>query len=111
MAIPSAVIDEGAFVSILSSTTWQDLRSPHLVPVTHNPLAFNRGMSQPLGILPKFPITLGGNTFYVDVMVVQGPLDFNLLLFRDYVYVMGSLVYSLFQVMCFPRDRNIVIIH
>ena len=34
----------------------------------------------PLGILPHLPITLGGETVCTDVMGVQGPLDFNLLL-------------------------------
>lgn len=80
------------------------------MPVTKNMLAFNRGTSQPLGILPKFPINLGGKTFYIDVMVVQGRLDFNLLLGHDYVYVMGSLVSSLFCVICFPHEGRIVAI-
>lgn len=48
--------------------------------ITQNMLAFNKGTSQPLGILPKFPISLGGKTIYVDVMVVEDPLDFKLFL-------------------------------
>ena len=73
-------------------------------------LAFNKGTSKPLGILPKLPITLGGKTVYIDVMVDQGPLDFNLLLGRDYVYVMGALASSRFRVMCFAHKGSIVII-
>jgi len=96
MDVLSTVIEEGASVSILSSTVWKAFGSPHLVPVTQNMLAFKRGTSQLLGILHKLPITLGGKTIYIDVMVVQGPLDFNLLLGRDYVYIMGALVSSLF---------------
>lgn len=88
MVVPSIVIDKGASISIMSSTTWQDLGSPQLIPITHNLLVFNKGTSQPLGILPKFPITLGGDIVYIDMMVVQGSLDFNLLLGCDYVYVM-----------------------
>ena len=38
------------------------------------------------------------------VMVVPGPLDFNLLLGRDYTYSMGVLVSSLFRVICFPHQ-------
>ena len=71
-------VDEGASISNLSSTTWQALGS--LVLVTQNLSAFNRTISEPLGILPKFPITLEGKTIYIDLMVVQGPLDFNFLL-------------------------------
>ena len=43
-------------------------------------------------------------------MVVQGSLDFSLLLGRDYVYAMGALVSSLFHVVCFPHDGRIVTI-
>jgi len=110
MVVHSTILDEGASVSIMSSTTWKALGSPQLVPVTQNLLAFNGGTSQPLGILLKFPITLGGKTVYIDVVVVQSPLDFNLLLGRDYVYVMGALVSSLFRVVCFPHIGRIMTI-
>jgi len=108
---PSTLIDECEYVSILSSTTWQALGSPQFVPITQNLLAFNRGTSQLLGILPKFPITLGGKVIYLDMMVVQGPLDFNLILVRDYVYVMGALISSLFRVICFSHEGRIVAIN
>lgn len=110
MVAPITFIDEGAYVSILSSIASQDLGSSQLIPVTHNLLAFDKGTNQPLGILLKLPITLRGNNVYIDVMVVQGLLDFNLLLGCDFVYVMGALVYSLFQVMWFPHEGSIVII-
>jgi len=96
MVVHGIILDKGMSISIMYSTTWQNLISPYLVPVTQNLLAFNRGTSQALRVLLKFHITLGGNTIYIDVMVVQGPLDFNLLLGRDYVYVMGALVSLLF---------------
>jgi hypothetical protein len=78
--IPQTLIDEGSFVSILSSIAWQDLGYPPLASVTQNLLAFNRRTSQPLGTLPQFPVTLGGKTIFINVMVVQDPLDFSLLL-------------------------------
>ena len=43
-------------------------------------------------------------------MVVQGPLDINLLLGHDYVYAMKDVVSTLFRVMHFPHDGKIVII-
>ena len=43
-------------------------------------------------------------------MVVQGPLDFNILLGCDYVYTMKDVVSTLFRVMHFPHDQNIVTI-
>ena len=111
MIVPGTILDEGASVSIMSSTTWQSLGFPQLLPITQNLLAFNGGTSQNLGILPKFPITLGEKIVYIDVLAVQGPLYFNILLGRDYVYVMGALVSSLFHVVYFPHNVRTVTIN
>ena len=59
----------------------------------------------------KLPITLGEKTIYIYVMVVQGPLDFNLLLGHDYSYAMGALVSSLFRVIFFPHEGQIITIY
>jgi hypothetical protein len=86
------------------------LGCPYLVLVTQNLLAFNRRTSHPLGSLPQFPVTLGGKNVFIDVMVVQYPLEFNLLLRRDYVYAMKAIVSTLFSVIYFPHDGIIVTI-
>jgi hypothetical protein len=104
------LIDEGASVSILSSVAWYALGFPQLAPVTQNLLAFNKRTSQPLGILPQFPITLGGKTVFIDVMVVRDPLDFALFLGWDYVYAMKAIVSTLFCVISFPHNGRIVTI-
>ena len=104
------MIDEGASISILSSFSWQALGFPNLALVTQNLLSFNRRTSQTLGTLLKFPITLGGKTVFIDVMVVQDPLDFALLLGRDYVYAMKAIVSTLFRVIYFPHDGRVVTI-
>jgi hypothetical protein len=83
---------------------------PQLVPITHTLFAFNRRTSRPLGILPHFPVTLGGKTFFIDVMVVQDPLDFDLLLGRYFVYAMNTIVSNLFCVIYFPCDGRMVTI-
>jgi hypothetical protein len=108
--VPQTLIDEGASVSIFSSFAWKYLGCPQLALVTQNLLAFNRRTSQPLGTLPQFPVTLGGKTVFIDVMVVQDPLDFTLLLGRDYVYAMKAIVSTLFRVISFPHDGIIVTI-
>jgi hypothetical protein len=108
--VPQTLIDEGVSVSILSSIAWKALGCPQLVSVTQNLLAFNRRTSHPLGVLPQFPITLGGKIVFIDVMVVQDPLDFDLLLGRDYVYAMKAIVSTLFRVIYFPHDGRIVTI-
>jgi hypothetical protein len=108
--VPQTLVDEGVSVIILSSVAWYTLGCSQLAPVTQNLLAFNRGTSQPLGILPQFPVTLGGKTVFIDVMVVRDPLDFSLLLGRDYVYAMKAIVSTLFCVISFPHDGRIVTI-
>ena len=94
--IPQTLIDEGASISIFSSLTCQVLGFPQLAPVTHNLLAFNKRTNQPLGTLPQFLITLGRKIVFIDVMVVQDPLDFSLLFGRYYVYAMKAIVPTLF---------------
>jgi hypothetical protein len=98
------LIDEGSSISILSSISFQALGYPPLASVTQNLLSFNRRSSQPLGPLPQFPITLGGKTIFINVMVVQDPLDFALLLGQDYVYAMKAIVSTLFRVISFPHN-------
>jgi hypothetical protein len=104
------IVDEGAFASILSSSVWKVLGSPEIVSALHELLAFDRRPTKYLGVLPQFPISLGGKTVLVDVIVVQGPLDFNMLLGRDYVYAMNVVVTTLFRVMHFPHNGRIVTI-
>jgi hypothetical protein len=108
--VPHALIDEGSSVSILSSIAWKGLGYPKLSPVTQTPFSFNRRTTHPLGILPQFPITFGGKTVFIDVMVVQDPLDFDLILGRDNVYAMKAIVSTLFHVMSFPHDGIMVTI-
>ena len=91
------VVYEGAFSSIISLIAWKSLGSPQLVFVTQNMLAFNKRTSQPLGILPQLPISLEGKNVYADVMVVQCPMYFNLLLELDYVCAMNLVISTLSQ--------------
>jgi hypothetical protein len=103
-------MDEGASAGILSSSVWKVLGSPKLVSSSHEMLVFDRRPSEYLGILPQLPISLGGKTILVDVILVQGSLDFNMLLRHDYVYDMNVVVSTLFWVMHFPHNGSIVTI-
>jgi len=80
MVMANTIIAEGASVRILSSAAWKALGSPSLFPEMRNLTGFDKGTSRPLGILPNVPITLKRKIVQMNMMVVQGPLDYNLLL-------------------------------
>ena len=63
-----------------------------------------------MGILAQTPVTLGGKTVLVDFMVIEVPLDFNMLLGRDYVYAVQAVVSTFFRVMYFTHGEEIVTI-
>jgi hypothetical protein len=48
---------------------------------------------------------------FIDVMVVQEPIDFNLILDKDYVYAMKAIVSTLFCVISFPHNGRMVTIN
>jgi hypothetical protein len=74
-------------------------------------LDFNKRLSECLGIRPQFTITLGGKISLNDMLVVLGPLEFNMLLGCGYVNAMNVLVSMLFCVMHFPHTKSIVTIY
>jgi hypothetical protein len=104
------IVDEISSTSILSSSSWKYLGSPKLVLSTSELLAFGRRPSECLWILPQFPITLVGKNVPIDLLVVPGPLDFNMFLGHDYVYAMKAVVSTLFHVMHFSHNESIVTI-
>jgi hypothetical protein len=77
------------------------------VTASHKLLDFDRCPGEYLGILPQFPISLGGKIFLVDVIVVQGPLYLNMLLGCDYVYALNVVVSTLFRVNHFHQTGSI----
>ena len=103
-------MDEGASVSILYAHAWRGMGSPSLVSTDSQLLDFNRRTSQYLEILTQTFVTLGGKTVLVDFMVIEEPLDFNMLLKRNYVYAMKVVVSMLFCVMYFPHNEIIFIV-
>ena len=84
--------------------------SPIIVSNASQLLAFDRRNFIALGILAQTPVTLGGKTISVDFMVIEDPLDFNMLLRCDYVYDMQAMVSTLFRVMYFNHGEEIVTI-
>ena len=74
-------------------------------------LAFDRRTCIALGIITQTPVTLGWKTILVYFMVIEDPLDFNMILRCDYVYAMQVVVSTFFHVMCFNHGEEIVTIN
>jgi hypothetical protein len=90
------VVDEGASTCVMSLTCWKAIGQPALSPSPTLLTAFDGCSFRPHGIVPSFPVQLGGKTMCVEVEVVDAPLDYNLLLGRSWTYVMEAMVATIF---------------
>ena len=88
MTIKRTVIDEGAAASVMSLLCWKGLGSPELSKSATMLTAFDGRSFRPHNILPSLKVHLGGKTIAIEVKVVDVPLDYNLLLGRNWMYSM-----------------------
>ena len=72
--------------------------------------AFDGRYFRPHGILPSLKFCLGEKTIAIEFKVVDAPLDYNLFLGRNWMYIMQAIASSLFYVVCFPHNRKIIMI-
>jgi hypothetical protein len=104
------VVDEGTSTCVMSLAYWKVVGQPVLSPSPTLLTAFDGHSFRPHGILPSFPMQLGGKTMCVEVEVVNAPLDYNLLLGRSWTYSMQAVVSTVFWVLLFPHEGQIVTI-
>jgi hypothetical protein len=104
------VVDEGASMCVMSLVYWKALGSPTLSKSSNMLTTFDGHSFHPHDILPAFLVQLGGKTVEVEVEVVDVPLDYNLLLGRNWTYAMIVIVSSVFHTLCFPHEGKIVTI-
>ena len=67
-------------------------------------MTFDGQLFKPHGIIPSFPVKLGGKTVCIKVEVVDVPLDYNLLLGRSWTYAIHAVVSIVFWVLLFPHE-------
>ena len=79
------VIDEGVAASVMSLSCWKGLGSPTLSQFANMLTHFDGRSFRLHGILPSLEVQLGGNTVAIEVEVVDAPLDYNLLLGRNWM--------------------------
>jgi len=102
------VIDEGASMCIIQCLRL--LGSPTLNQSPTILKNFDGQGFHAFGILQDLPIGVEGKTVNLDVEVVDAPLDYNLLLGRSWSYAMTIAVSSIFQLIKFPHNGNIITI-
>jgi hypothetical protein len=72
--------------------------------------AFDGRTYKPCGILNSLQVELGGKIVSIEVEVIDGPLDYNLLLGRTWVYAMVVVISTYFCMITFPHKGGIVAI-
>ena len=90
------VLDEGASTSVLSLTCWKALSSPKLVTSPTTLKAFDGQVFQTHGLISALMVELGGKSVSIQVEVVDAPLDYNLLLGRNWFYAMNAIASTVF---------------
>jgi hypothetical protein len=105
------VVDEGASTCVMSLACWKAVGQLVLSSSPTLLTAFDGHSFQPHGIIPTFPMQLGGKIMCVKVEVVDAPLDYNLLLGRSWNYAMQVVVATFFRVLLFPHEGQIVTIN
>ena len=109
-SVKGTVIDKSVASFMMSLACWKGLGSPELSKSATMLTAFDVISFQLHGILPSLKVRLGGKTVTIEVEVVDAPLDYNLLLGRNWMCSMQAVASSLFRVVCFPFNGKIVTI-
>ena len=110
ITVKRTVTDEGVDASVMYLSCWKGLGSPELSKSATMLTAFDGRSFRPHGILPSLKVRLGGKTVAIEVEVVDAPLNYNLLLGRNWMYSMQAIASSLFCVVCFPLNGKILTI-
>ena len=90
------ILDEGASTSVLSLSCWKAIGSPKLVTSPTTLKSFDGQGFHPHGLISALAVELGGKTISIQVEVVDTPLDYNLLLGRNWFYSMTVVTSMIF---------------
>ena len=95
----------------MSLNYWKSLGSPHLSQTSMTLKAFDGRTYKPCGIINNLHVELGEKTVNVDVEVVDGPLDYNILLGRPWVYAMIAIVSTYIRMIAFKNKGTTTVIN
>ena len=98
------IIDEGSSMCIMSLNYWKSLGSLCLSQSPTKLKAFDGRTYKPCSIINNLHVELRGKTMNVEVEVVDGPHEYNILLRRPWVYAYdNAIVYTYFRMITFPH--------
>jgi hypothetical protein len=104
------VVDEGASTCVMSLACWKAIGQPILSLSPTLLTSFDGHSFRPHGIIPSFPMWLGGKNMCIEFEVVDAPLNYNLMLGMSWTYPMHAVVATFFRVLLFPHEGRIVTI-
>ena len=96
---------------VLSISYWRAIGSPEVMKSPTTLKAFDGWGFQPHGLLPTLLVELECKTVSINVEVVDAPLDYNLLLGRNWFYAMIAATSIVFRNLQFPHMVKIVTIY
>ena len=70
--------------------------------------AYDGHPSTPIGLYRNVLVYLATKTILIDIEILDGHLDYNILLGKSYMYAMSAVASSLFLTMMFPDEDCIV---
>jgi hypothetical protein len=82
------VVDDSASTCVMYLACCKSISQPVLSPSPTLLTSFDGRSFLPHGIIPSFPMQLGGKPVCVKVEVVNASLDYNILLGRSWTYAM-----------------------
>ena len=94
----------------MSMSCWKNLGLPPLSRSSTMLKAFDGRSYTPYGILSNLQVELGGKIVEIDVEVIDGNLDYNILLGRPWIYAMAIVVSTYFRKIAFPFQGGITIV-
>lgn len=95
----------------MSTHVWKKLGSPELSPSTITLHAYYDHPSQLVGLYQNCPITLASKQVFIDIEVIDPPLDYNLFLGRSFIYAMKETISYAYHIMSFPHNGKVVNIY
>lgn len=99
------IIDEGFSTYVMFVNVWRKLGSLEVVPSTTTLWAYDGHRFQPKGLCKNVPFEMDGKTIWIDVEVVNAPLDYSILTDHSYMYHMQAIDSSVFHTMMFPHKE------